>query len=123
MAVYHATKAFVLSFSEALHHELHNAVRVTALCPGPFDSEFNERAGLAANYLPRFFNCTAERVAEEGYEGFMQGRPLVVPGLGNKVLIWLPRLFSRQFMLERVARQRQRRAKAKSRRWQRRAKP
>ncbi len=49
MAVYYATKAYVLSFSEALHHELKpRGVRVTALCPGPVPTEFQARAGISA---------------------------------------------------------------------------
>ena len=57
MAVYHATKAYVLSFSEALHRELGGqGVRVTALCPGPVETEFMARAGIPENYFPRFLS-------------------------------------------------------------------
>ena len=59
MAVYHATKAYVLSFSEALHRELGGqGVRVTALCPGPVETEFMARAGIPENYFPRFLSRT-----------------------------------------------------------------
>jgi short-subunit dehydrogenase len=94
MAVYYASKAFVLSFSEALHRELKpRGVRVTALCPGPVPTEFQERAGVATTIYPRLLTLPAERVAEEGYRGLMQGRRVVVPGLANKVVTWLaPRL-------------------------------
>ena len=67
MAVYHATKSYVLSFSEALHEELRaKGIRVTALCPGPVDTEFQVRVG---GYLARRLIRSAERVAHEGYEG------------------------------------------------------
>ena len=86
MAVYHATKAYVLSFSEALHRELGGqGVRVTALCPGPVETEFMARAGIPENYFPRFLSRSAERVAQEGYDGLMRGRRVVVPGSDNKV--------------------------------------
>ena len=65
MAVYHATKAYVLSFSEALHRELGaQGVRVTALCPGPVETEFMARAGIPEGYFPHFLSRSAERVAQ-----------------------------------------------------------
>ena len=86
MAVYHATKAYVLSFSEALHHELKPlGVRVTALCPGPVETEFQARAGIPGDYFPRFLARSPERVAREGYDGLMRGRRVVVPGSDNWV--------------------------------------
>jgi hypothetical protein len=100
MAVYHATKAYVLSFSEALHHELApKGVRVTALCPGPVATEFQSRAGIPESYFPRFLARTAERVAREGYDGLMRGKRLVVPGTENKVTAFLPRLLPRALVL------------------------
>ena len=86
MAVYHATKAYVLSFSEALHRELGGqGVRVTALCPGPVETEFMARAGIPENYFPHFLSRSAERVAQEGYDGLMRGRRVVIPGSNNKL--------------------------------------
>ena len=101
MAVYHATKAYVLSFSEALHRELApQGVRVTALCPGPVNTEFGVRpGGLLAPRLVR----SVERVAREGFEGLMQGKRVVVPGRTNKVISMLPRLLPRGVMLSVVA--------------------
>ena len=117
MAVYYATKAFVLSFSEALHEELKpTGVRVTALCPGPVPTEFQSRAGLR-NTGPRILARSAERVAREGYEGFVRGERMVIPGFGNKVATWLPRLLPRAAML-RVIRASQRGRKAEG--WPRR---
>ncbi len=75
MAVYYASKAYVLSFTEALHHELApKGVRVTALCPGPVPTEFQARAGVKAMKFPRRLTRSAERVAADGYQG-LQGQP------------------------------------------------
>ena len=101
MAVYHATKAYVLSFSEALHRELKpKGVRVTALCPGPVETEFQARAGMPEGYFPRFLARTAERVAREGYDGLMRGKRVVVPGSDNKMAALLPRLLPRGLVLK-----------------------
>ncbi len=63
MAVYYATKAYVLSFSQALHHELKPfGVRVTVLCPGPVPTEFQARAGVSSATFPRLLARSAERV-------------------------------------------------------------
>ena len=86
MAVYHASKAYVLSFSEALHWELKPmGVRVTALCPGPVVTEFQARAGITDTHFPHLLVRSPTRVAEIGYDGLMRGRRLVVPGLANKI--------------------------------------
>ncbi len=75
MAVYYASKAYVLSFTEALHHELApKGVRVTALCPGPVPTEFQARAGAKAMPVPRTLTRSPERVAADGYAG-PQGQP------------------------------------------------
>jgi len=101
LAIYHATKAYVLWFSEALHRELApRGVRVTALCPGPVATEFQARAGMPEAHFPRLLARSAERVAREGYEGLMRGQRVVVPGSANKVAALLPRLLPRGFMLK-----------------------
>lgn len=100
MAVYHATKAYVLSFSEALHRELRpRGVRVTALCPGPVPTEFQARAGIPEGYMPRILARSAQRVARDGYAGLMRGARIVVPGSGNRLVALLPRLLPRALML------------------------
>ena len=100
MAVYHATKAYVLSFSEALHRELApRGVRVTALCPGPVETEFMARAGIPEGYFPRFLARSADRVARDGYDGLMRGRRVVVPGSANKAAALMPRLLPRGVVL------------------------
>jgi short-subunit dehydrogenase len=103
MAVYYATKAYVLSFTEALSRELEPlGVRVTALCPGPVPTEFQARAGVSGKKPSFLFGKTAEQVARAGYEGFTQGRRLVVPGLGNKLVTLLPRLLPRATVLSTI---------------------
>ena len=100
MAVYHASKAYVLSFSEALHGELKaGGVRVCALCPGPVETEFLDRAGIPHDYFPAFLNRSVERVARQGYEGFMAGHRVVVPGKPNRIMTLLPRLLPRGLVL------------------------
>ncbi len=104
MAVYHASKAYVVSFTEALHEELKgDGVRVCALCPGPVDTEFNARAGMPDDYLPGFLNRSAERVARDGYQGFMDGHRVVVPGKPNRIVTLLPRLLPRGLVLAMTA--------------------
>jgi short-subunit dehydrogenase len=105
MAVYYASKAYVLSFSESLHRELApRGVRVTALCPGPVPTEFQERAGLKNADYPRLLTCSAERVALAGYRGLMAGRRLVVPGGVNRLLTAVVGLMPRGLMLAAVDR-------------------
>jgi short-subunit dehydrogenase len=101
MAVYYATKAYVLSFSEALHQELApKGVRVCVLCPGPVPTEFQARAGVKIKDFPRLITHTAEEVAEAGYRGLRENRRVVVPGLGNKMITVLTRLLPRRTLLE-----------------------
>lgn len=86
MAVYYATKAFVLSLSEALHEELkERGVRVTALCPGPTHSEFAKRADMEESRLFRRAAMSARDVAEAGVDGFSAGHAVVIPGASNAI--------------------------------------
>lgn len=112
MAVYYATKAYVLSFSEALHSELKpRGIRVTVLCPGPVPTEFAARAGLAGGLAPGLLTQDADGVAAAGYRGLMRGRRTVVPGLVNKLVTLLIRIIPRRLLLRFVAsRQRRRRS-------------
>jgi short-subunit dehydrogenase len=101
MAVYYASKAYVLSFSEALHQELiGRGIRVTALCPGPVPTEFQARAGLrGGDRMQDVLSLSAARVAQIGYDGFMRGRRVVVAGLGNRMLVFLVRLLPHGVLL------------------------
>jgi short-subunit dehydrogenase len=99
MAVYHASKAYVLSFSEALHHELAGrGVRVTALCPGPVATEFQARAGQQRRN-PRILMVPARRVARIGYRAFMRGERVVIAGVGNRLVAALLRLMPHGLLL------------------------
>jgi uncharacterized protein len=106
MAVYYASKAYVLSFSEALHRELKpKGVRVTVLCPGPVPTEFQARAGMSDDAFPRLLTRSAEQVARDGYRGLMQGRRVVVPGAINRAVTTMIRFAPRTLVLELIARQ------------------
>jgi short-subunit dehydrogenase len=103
MAVYYASKAYVLSFSEALRRELApRGVRVTALCPGPVPSEFQARAGFLPGFDSKILNVSASDVAQAGYRGLMANKRAVLPGLGIKIVPFLLRLFPRGFILAAV---------------------
>jgi short-subunit dehydrogenase len=105
MAVYYASKAYVLSFTEALRGELGPlGVRVTALCPGPVPSEFQARAGFRPGFDSVILNVSAANVARAGYRGLMANKRAVMPGLGIKIVPVLLRLFPRGFILAAVGR-------------------
>jgi short-subunit dehydrogenase len=108
MAVYYATKAFVLSFSEALHRELADrGVRVTALCPGPVVTEFQARSGMRIDPAMRLILVPPHRVAQIGYHGLMRGKRVVVAGFGNKIVVLLLRFLPHALLL-RIVDQRKR---------------
>lgn len=100
MAVYYASKAYVLWFSEALAEELNGTgVTVTALCPGPTRTGFQSRArmgevSLATGKTLRMMS--SETVAQAGYDGLMRGKTIVIPGLMNKTLAFSVRLSPRK---------------------------
>ena len=101
MAVYGATKAFVLSFTESLWAELRGSgVRVTALCPGPVDTPFFEATGTPSlrKTVPGPLMMQPRPVVEAALAALEAGQPVVVPGAANKALTQLPRLLSRSFM-------------------------
>jgi short-subunit dehydrogenase len=103
MAVYYASKAYVLSFTEALHEELGPlGVRVTALCPGPVPSEFQSRAGFRPGFDSAVLNVSAADVALAGYRGLMANKRAVIPGFGVKMVPFLLRFFPRGFILAAV---------------------
>jgi short-subunit dehydrogenase len=105
MAVYYASKAYVLSFSEALRCELApRGVRVTVLCPGPVPSEFQARAGFMPGFDSAILNVSSSDVAQAGYRGLMADKRAVLPGFGIKMVPFLLRLFPRGFILAVVGR-------------------
>ncbi len=105
MAVYYASKAYVVSFSEALRQELApHGVRVTTLCPGSVASNFQKRAGLSPGLEHEILKLPAREVALAGYRGLMANRRAVLPGLGMKIIPPLLRLFPRGLIAVAVGR-------------------
>jgi hypothetical protein len=97
MAVYFATKAYVLSFTEALHEELKpHGIRVSALCPGPTRTEFGAVAGFGDTGAFDRYSADASSVVRAGIEGLDKNRAVVVPGLLNKVGASSTRFIPRQ---------------------------
>ncbi|HEX4959860.1 MAG TPA: SDR family oxidoreductase [Thermoanaerobaculia bacterium] len=112
MAVYYATKAYVLSLSEALAEELDGTgVTVSALCPGPTATGFTARAGLEGSKLLSgpMKSMDAATVAREGYEGFRAGKRIVIPGLVNKIGAQAVRAMPRKVATRIVKRMQERR--------------
>jgi short-subunit dehydrogenase len=103
MAVYYATKAYVLSFTEALHHELASrGVRVTALCPGPVPTEFQARSQMQLPTAARAVELPPNRVAQIGYDGLMRGKRVVIAGIGNKIAVSFLRFVPNTLLLRLV---------------------
>lgn len=100
MAVYHATKAYVLSFSEALAAEAKGSgVTVTALCPGPTQTNFENRAstGTGIKAFRKFGKLpTAVQVAEYGWKSMMKGKAVAIHGSKNRLLVFLIRFLPRK---------------------------
>ena len=94
MAIYYASKAFVLSFSEALHEELRNSnVAVSVLCPGATDSEFAEEANMTDTKLFKAGTMSAEAVVQKSLNN--RRRAIVIPGLRNLLMVWSGKLSPR----------------------------
>ena len=89
MSVYYASKAFVLSFSEALRNEVRNTgVCISVLCPGPVETEFEKSSELTKSKLfSKLKPVTAEKVAYAGYRGLMKNRAVIIPGFFNRAAI------------------------------------
>jgi len=104
LSIYAASKAFVLSFSRALRHELkQTGISVSCLCPGPTDTGFAKRAGLdALAELAEKFNMSADDVAAAGLKGLFNGRAEIIPGALNKISAAVVRHAPRK-IIERLA--------------------
>lgn len=104
--VYYATKAFVLSFTEAVANELKGTgVTATALCPGPTLTGFQERANVGrVRGLRLMMRVSPEDVVSAGYRGMVRGTPVVVPGALNKLNVLLVRLVPRRVVTALVRR-------------------
>ncbi|WP_226659573.1 SDR family NAD(P)-dependent oxidoreductase [Pseudalkalibacillus hwajinpoensis] len=99
MAVYYASKAYVLSFSEAIENELKGTgVTVSTLCPGPTRTDFSARANLDNSKLFDGSTMNSLSVAKAGYEGFKRGKSVIIPGTQNKILAKSIRFMPRKFV-------------------------
>ena len=104
MAVYYATKAYVLSFSEAIDDELRRTpVTVTAVCPGPTATEFHKRGNIHKTRLFQGSLMDSATVARIGYEATLKGRRVVITGAGNRLMIAAAKFVPRR-LLTRIAR-------------------
>ena len=109
MAVYYASKAYVLSFSEALANELRGSgVTVTALCPGPTRTGFQKRGVMEDSRLVQGQIADARSVAAAGYRGMMRGKTIVIPGFSNKLIPWVVRVSPRGVVTRVVRRMQER---------------
>ncbi len=97
MSIYYASKAYILSFSEAIANELKGSgVTVTTLCPGPTKTQFQEVVANSSSENKIKVNmASAELVARMGYRAMLAGKVVAIPGLINKILAFLPRLIPR----------------------------
>jgi len=101
MAIYYATKAFVLAFTEALHEEVSGTnLHVSCLCPGPTHTGFAAAANMEGSNLFKFGAQSANEVAKFGYAAYQRNQAIAIPGLKNKLLAIAaklsPRIMSRK---------------------------
>lgn len=100
MAVYYATKAYILSFSEAIAREVKTAgVTVTALCPGPTKTNFQKTVGSEQSILvKRNWLSSPEKVVQYGYKAMMQGKTIAIPVFFDRILLTAQRFLSRKIV-------------------------
>lgn len=113
MSVYYATKAFVLSFSEALAEELRETgVTVTALCPGPVRTNFANAADFNhSRFFEGSYVAKADTVAEYGYKALMNGRRVAIHGIGNKLLVFIENFIPESMIVKAVRSMQEKREK------------
>lgn len=105
MAVYYASKAYVLNFTEALNEEVKGkGVQVSCLCPGAVNTEFQSKSGIKKNANVNKNIMSAKKVAEIAYKNLKKGKVIIIPGFKNKMLVnmnkFLPRIISRKIILK-----------------------
>jgi len=101
MSLYYATKAYILHFTEAIAEELKDTnITVTALCPGPTDTYFEERSDSETTrmFQTEFMVMNAKEVAEIGYSGLMDGKRIIIPGLKNQLMRQIERILPRDWL-------------------------
>jgi hypothetical protein len=109
-AAYGAAKAFVLSYGRAAGAELRGkGVTLTTLCPGPVETEFAQAAGFdpddAESALPKFMWVPAAEVAKAALEGLAKGKPVVIPGMSNRMAAGFAQVTPRSILLPMLAKQ------------------
>lgn len=103
LAVYFATKAYVLSFTEALAEEISNPnIKISCLAPGPVKTEFGEKSDLEDSLLFKVSLMEMEPVVKAGYEGFRKGQTIVIPGLKQQIVPFLNR-FTPRLLVRKIA--------------------
>jgi uncharacterized protein len=102
LAVYYATKAYVLSFTEALSEEVTNPdIKITCLAPGPVRTEFGEKSELDDSLLFKLSLMDSGPVVRAGYEGFRKGEVIVLPGIKQKLIPFMLR-FTPRFLVRKI---------------------
>lgn len=102
LAVYYATKAYVLSLTEAISEEITNPnIKISCLAPGPVKTEFGEKSALDDSLLFKMSLMDVGPVVREGYEGFRQGKVIVLPGIKQKLIPVLLR-FTPRFLVRKI---------------------
>lgn len=104
MAVYYASKSYVLNLTEAIYEECkESGIKVSCLCPGPVMTDFQGKAGIRKSETAKKYLMDAETVAKICYKEFNNGKVIIIPGLKNKLLViinkFLPRSISRKIIL------------------------
>ncbi len=99
-SIYSASKAYVLSFSEGISKDLKGTgITVTTLCPGATKTEFFEKANMTNARISSLNMMSAEEVARIGYKGLMKGKRIIVPGVINKMMVFLVKILPRNMVL------------------------
>lgn len=103
LAVYFATKAYVLSFTEALAEEISNPnIKISCLAPGPVKTEFGEKSDLEDSLLFKVSLMDMEPVVKAGYEGYRKGQTIVIPGIKQQIVPFLNR-FTPRLLVRKIA--------------------
>lgn len=103
LAVYFATKAYILSYTEALAEEISNPdIKISCLAPGPVRTEFGEKSDLEDTLLFKISLMDVEPVVRAGYEGFRKGKVIVIPGFKQQIVPFLNR-FAPRSMARKIA--------------------
>ena len=103
LAVYFATKAYVLSFTEALAEEISNPnIKISCLAPGPVKTEFGEKSDLEDSLLFKVSLMEIAPVVKAGYEGFRRGQTIIIPGIKQQIVPFLNR-FTPRLLVRKIA--------------------